>query len=575
MNRERSFLPNEFWLVCFLIAGFLAFRVFLSCSLFFRFAELSDHIQYLGPSLLGHIHYDIRSFPPNSMPAGGWPWLDRITLAIGLNLASLFPIDKVLVAPFHSALISSLVLVFGCLWVYRRTNVFGVLVFGSLYNSCLLVNQIGGEILPEGTLVLSALLAFTILFKEEDKISGTSALWSGCFAAAAVFSKVPGIIVPLFLGSYLLFYKKDVKLASQFVLGAIFGTAIVFLLFATLFGFEELKETFLLFFGANLKTNYVGRPNYNNFVSYLPVMFSMKQLPLFPFLFIAVGALRRKSAPTFLLAWSFIVIIYAIYYLTERGYVPLPRYIYPAAAFAALCCGDYYGRLFEAASMETLRGRLLSWALIVTVFLLCGAGFFIGHSFDPVRAFTPANLGDYPRSVGTLYGLGAIGLLILMLSIEVKPRQSLLLSFLFLASLWTSAYCGGAAIRTITKKKAPQIEWFYRNGTLPLVIKEKDADIYLSAWKKNKRAYRVSWIYHFFFESLHQLPDSEIDPATKRSVRVFRKPEQLKKKGRAPVVVTDDLPLLSKTLDETLVPIRQFTWNSHDLVIARREKKAP
>ena len=547
-----------------ILISFSALRIYLGLTRFFLLAEPSDHIEYLAPLAFDSLDYQSLAFYGSSMLTKGWLWVDRLAFGSGLGMIYNLPIDKILAAPIYANLVLVLTQLVGMYWLFKNSNLYSVILFGILFNTSSMINSTGSQALPESTLMLYSLLAFASAFPDIKDESKCYPILAGIFATCCCMSKATGVCVPAFIGIY--FLLKLRKVIPRFILGLFSGAIIVCILFSIFVSLETLLYTIkslYAFFGSNFH----GRRNYNNFVSYIEVFFALDKLPFFAFLLISAGAMRLKETRlSFLYAWSFIIIIYAIYYITLRGYIPKPRYIFPAVGISAFCMSHYLGYLMEK-HLGAFKSTKISLTLLVVCLLLILGGFYLGDTYSPSGIFKPQMLDNYPRVVGAFYGLGALVLLLYLLSFEIKPTKYLLLSFPLFLSLWAASFPGGVATKYVQKYKAPKVEEFYERAKLPLEIPERDVDIYIDKWKGNARLYRVAYIYHIFFETWPAKNESGLEDKQRHRIKFFHELSAMITKGKAPLVLTDKPELLEKAYGRKLELHRELEWEGLELGI--------
>jgi len=553
---------------------FILLRLFLSSGAFFQLPPPSDHLQYLTPMVFGTTDYNVPSFRSIPMARSGWPWLDRISFATGIRLTTFLPIDSIWVAPVYANLLSLLVLAASLCWLYRVTNIVGVLFFGALYNTAYLVNETGGEMLPEGTLVFHALLAFICMFPNPRKQAPPLLFRSGFFSALATFSKAPGIVVPLALGLYALFRERRLKPVAIFSLGLIGGIATICGLFSVTFGIDELQATTIGFFSGALEQTYAGRRDYNNFVSYIQPMFSLQMLPIFSFLFLGSTALKyRESKAAILMAWSFVLMIYFCYYVSTRGYVPKLRYMYPAAVFSLLGISAYAGRIFEECSPNVARQNARNLFTIIATFLLLALGFTLSSTQNPLRVFEPRDVGDFSRLLGAFYGVGAIAVIVLPHLVSNWPRRpTIIIGWLFFVTAWTAAVPASVAIHDI-KSTSKRTAWYYDNGPFFETVEKQlgisEATVYAADWSKVRFAYRLPWVYHLFFEDRDERPYMEGATHVRNNFHVYTSMKRFKAGRRLDYVLTDRPSEIQALFPETEV-VQDFNWGESVFTVMKR-----
>ena len=241
------------------------------------------------------------------------------------------------------------------------------------------------------------------------------------------------------------------KNLPSYLIGLTFGVGLVLSLFAVLFGAEDLYFVARTFLGENLSANYYGRPKFTNFVSFTTLLFEAKFLPIFAFLLVGAAAYRQPQTRRIcLFAWTFIAIIYFFYYASERGYLPKARYIYPAFVFALLAATAWLGERFNSES------QLKNLAILLLGMLLLFGGLWLGDSWSPQGIFKASRIGDFPRSIGTFYGIGALVSLSGLLLLQVYPNLKIFGSYCLFLCLWISAFQGGLAIHKVRDTQQPK-----------------------------------------------------------------------------------------------------------------------
>ncbi len=562
------------WFCCILFL-FFGYKIYLLSTTQFILPKASDPLQYSGPSVFGNMVYTIPSFPRISMPMTGWPWFDRITLAIGLRLAYLGS-EIGLWANYASGTIYSAALDFvtlaaGTLWLAFNANPYGALLFCVFYIFSPLIAPYITTVSPESGLAAFSILAYVMLYFRPAS-QKSFPLLSGVFAALSAFSKAPGIFVPPTLLLLMYFDRRDSRSYIRFLLGIVIGTSLTFGLFTALYGYEQFIRTVETFFIYGLETNFYGRPNYNNFVSYIEVIAQQEHLPGILGLLLCAHASRHTPyRRLFFYSLSFLLVIYLVYYGTQRGYKPMPRYILPATIFAQLYVAMFLGKLFETSIWNKKAAHLLVLLFIPILVIL---GIWIGTTWSPMRIFTPKMLNNYPRLVGTFYGCGSLLIVLSLAALQWTQKSSRLIIFALFPFLltWTAAFPGGITA-TVMRWEKRSIGKYYSRAHIPLLAPNRNLDIYLTEWEGDKRVYRAVWAYHFFFDPLYRNNDYfDIPEEKKKRVRFLNSLQGLKN-DPAKFVLTDTPKEVRQLFDDRLTFVRTGRWNGKKLYLLKHLNK--
>ena len=319
----------------------------------------SDPLQYMGPTIFGQMNYHTLSFGPSSMACSGWPWLDRITLAIGLRILNLFWWPMQYSGPIYCGILEAITLCGAFIWLGYNKNLIGALLFGVLYIFSPGIIPYSTSIGPETGLVAFALLAYILLFFDDSGRKGFP-LIAGLFSGFAAFSKATGVFIPLTLLLFLLLEVDRKQKIWRFVCGLALGAILLGLLFSALYGFEQFFVTIKQFFTENIRVSFHGRTNYNNFVNFLEPLSRQEFLPGLSGLLLCAHAARLKHYNRlFLYTLSLLLVLYLVYYVTDRGYLPKPRYVYPIMVFAHLYTAKYLGELVHRSRIFSTKGGSL------------------------------------------------------------------------------------------------------------------------------------------------------------------------------------------------------------------------
>ena len=570
MQLFKGKLKEDFFIL-FVLFG--ALRLYFSIHKFYIYPILSDHYQYLTPLVMGTLNYNLPSAGTNMIDMG-WPWFDRLSLAVGLKTAlSVLPVANHHAAALYALFVSFTTTMVAFLWVYRNSNYFGAIVFGSLIIVSNLTNVEFAQTLPEATLVMFSLLAFVSFFPDLNDQKKKDLFLAGFFAMLAAFSKATGACVPAFLGVYLLLSENRMKEIPRFALGAVCGTLAVLAGFAFYFGLDGLVQCFNEFIGENIDANINARKGYTNFVSFIEVFYDLVYLPAFAALFVFGGAIKDKATrPAYLYAWTHIAIIYLFYYLSNRGYLPKPRYVMPACFFTIVMTGVYIGRIYNPENTKATLSKVFGMSVLFISTI--AIGFYLGETWYPDHLFKPRDIGDYPRLLGTLFGIGPLLTLLLLAAVEAfKTKKLILFTMLFMALLGSS-YSLSKASRYINYQQFKSM-WFYEKAELLDSLEVGEVDVYVHVWRSKKRFHRMAWPVHIVYEGQYDDEGNPYTSETRKTIRPHSTIDHFRSNNGMAYILSDSPDMIRENLkdgDDVEVH-KEIEWKDLKLYVLKRIKK--
>jgi hypothetical protein len=521
---------------------------------FWVLPDPSDPLEYIGPI-------------PWKNAVGFWPWLDRINLGSGLAMAyHLLPGPAYITGPLYALLITTLTLIIAQYWLYRRVGFVAALAWGVFVNSGWYFLYFGTQIFPEPTMLFYALLtALCFLWSQRQPSHQTSFFLTGLFAAMACFSKVTAILLPLVLAIAIFKRRRFGKPTQLYVAGLIGGALLSAALFCCIYGNASLLSTIQMFFGANLKANYAGRGGYNNAVSYYDVITDRQFLPIFLGLLVSIGAYRHKQARALLLiAWSFIATIYLIYVLSDRGYTPIPNYIYPGFFFAALGLSAYFGSLWPTPTRTTTLALTLAALFALTV------GLRFGVSHNPSEIFVPGYYPNLAKWVKMLFNLGILALVVLLVALEVKPSGRRVTALLLVTAFWTSAYAGGKARHLFASLLIPNATQYYSYVGALNRPTAQSVDLFVDKWIHDEDPTRILWLYRVFFNERYDRSHGRAasENLIMDSIK-FKMTQDDLVAGKGEQILTDQPDIVAKALPSAQL-VDSYEWNGLKLSVFQR-----
>jgi len=332
-----NFLKNKVFISKLELCIFIVFPLLYLYGVVHYFYTLpapSDPLQYISPAVWKTTY-------------AYWPWLDRITLAIGLRLCAILLTKKYLVGMLYIGIINIATLIVGMIWCYKLSGKWAALFFAIFFNTSYLILGLSSTVFPNQTVAFFALISLIFFMKSEELFWDTKfLLLSGIFSAFACYSKGTACGAVIFLLVYLL-AKRNINGAVKFIIGLFAGTIITYLLFLLLYDYHSLWNIFYLFFKNFFIMTFNETSGRTNMVSFLHVILSVKYFPVFIALFVSLSAYKNSITRMILFyAWSYIVLIYVIYSFSSRGGTPIPHYIYSAYIFCAIALSVYLSNIY-------------------------------------------------------------------------------------------------------------------------------------------------------------------------------------------------------------------------------------
>ena len=579
MNSENMVKTNNRLKIIelFFLFLFLALYVWNISHYFWTLPAPSDPLQYLGPMVWKSTY-------------AYWPWLDRLTLAIGLRVFSIFIPTTYLAGPAYIGFINILTILISCIWVYRGQGFLAAVLICIFFNTSFFLLGFATYIYPAQTEAFFALLAFIVFFADENsRIYRKRFMLAGIFSAFAVFSKITGIFAAFYFLIYFV-YKKEWKGLRDFIIGSFLGTLIVFVLFIALFNIQSFNNILYLFFKSN---QWSGR-DLNNLVSFLDQILSVKYFPVFISLFIATSAYKETiSRRLFCFAWANIAVIYFIYTFTHRGGSVISTYIYSAYIFAGIGLAATLGSIFADIKTpffkkaENDRVTIIGVALLS--FILICVGLVIGRKYPAVRYFNYSYLYYKPFDVFVsghisipevwrwLFTLGPILVLLSLLLSQISKSKTTIILFMLITSLWGAAFNGGLAYQK-AKFDRHEAGFFYEAAPVLNEVPNQKFSIFVRAWNKHPHADRLLWVYRQFFDKKYPR-GNEYDSQYKNDIQIREAIDYIKQekdlvsiKGKQ--ILTDDLITIKKFFP-TVKIVKEIGWKGIKLYVVDVSLREP
>jgi hypothetical protein len=466
---------------------------------------------------------------------------------------------------FYIGFISAAIFLLCLLWSYYRAGFVAALFIGIIFNSSYMTLGYATYIYPNQTEAFFSLLAFILFFSK--KASSKKLLLAGLFSAFAAFSKITGIVLPIFLTIFIFKKKKQGELKTYF-LGGLLGTILVFGLFILFYDFQSLIVTFKGFF-----SSYLGRVLSSqlstNLASFLDILLSALFFPVFIAAFICLSCYRDEEIKiTYLIGWAYVLMMYVIYSFTKRGNLPFPNYIYSSYIYFLLGLAFYLSKLFHRDNppdhpLENRTRSILILGLMAFSFIIIGL--IIGILYPPslkaesfadifpqADIFKPGYGMIIPFPVRLLYILGPLMVIGLLAFIEYSKSKKGVLLLILSVSFWSSAFDGGIAYRKAYEDRI-RADFFYKTAPLLGEVPAERFSVYVTTWNKNKECHRIPWLYGVLFKEKndHRKMTAEFIlenfKQTNENIQYILSPEGLKN-VQGDYLLTDDVQTVSKYL---------------------------
>jgi len=548
---------------------FIALYAWNISNYFWTLPAPSDPLQYLGPMVWKSTY-------------AYWPWLDRISLAIGLRLFSMLIPTTYLAGPIYIGFINTLIIIISCFWLYRKQGFLAAVLICILFNTSFFLLGFATYIYPVQTEAFFALIAFILFFAEGNtRIYRNRIIYAGIFCAFTLFSKITGIFAVAYFGVYLL-KAKDWSGLRDLITGMILGTLIVCLLFIALFNIQSFNNILSLFF----KSNQWSGLDMNNLVSYLDQLLSVKFFPVFIALFIVVSAYKDAiSRRLFCFAWANITVIYIIYTFTHRGGSVISPYIYPAYIFTGMGLASALGKIFAEAevllSKKVFYDAFLRIGVALVSFIFICAGLLIGVKYPTVSKFNYDYLYYRPLDIFTpgyiylpevcrwLFTLGPILILMLLLLSQISKSRKVIIFFMLTTSLWGAAFIGGLAYQKASFDRF-RAGFFYDAAPVLNEVPDQQFNIFVKAWNEHPRSEYLLWVYRLFFDEKYPRGhnfDSQYknDNLIRGSINYIKEKKDLVN-IRGKQILTDDLCLMKEIFQEVDI-VKEIEWKRIKLYV--------
>jgi len=450
-----------------------------------------DSVEYLGPAMYG------------TTWGGYWPWLDRLSLAVGLRSLSLlmpiFGFPRYMAGPAYIALVNIAILIIGMVWAYRKSGFLAAFFVGVFINISYHTLIWGTPIYPDQSVALYSLLAFVFFFTSRPKTKFIRPiLIAGFFTALTCFSKIIGIGSLAFFLIFIIYYRFWDKL-KEFLLGLVIGAFVVLGLYMLLYNYQSLIYTMKEFFVSNVGVN-INNTIGGNYLSFINVVLDLKFFPLIG-LVIAINAYRQENTRNlFWVAWINIVILYLYVAMSSFGGGTNGRNIYTAYVFTTLGLSIYLDDAFKKGKSTSFSGLFKDTIFavvilgLVTVVLII-LGFNIGIIFNPVE-YTPT---IFPAYIKWFYILGPLLLVGLLVLIGFVRSKAVVLLFILVAVIWNPAYNGGLA-NNYEKSLQSYCNFFFDAASVLKEVPAEQYGIYVNGFKQVEHDERIIWIYKYYYD---------------------------------------------------------------------------
>jgi hypothetical protein len=512
-SRERK---SRIVLLLFILATAVVIFAWRTFTVFWAFPAPSDPLEYLGPASWG-------------TTVGYWPFLDRLSLGVGLRLfVLLLPLPAYKAGMVYIATVNAMLIALAVFWSFRKAGAFAALLAAVFSMTSFYYMAWATYIYPDQTVAMYAFLAFIAFFWSDAETPPAKCIFTaGIFAAFAALSKGTGPAVGIFLAGWLVFNRKWKEL-GPFIGGGITGGLTVMLLFAVLYNPSSLLDAISQFLNPvsdQAKGIFEGS-RWNNMVSFLDILLRPIYFPVYLGLFVMQSAYRDRDARRLMLAaWSAIGLIYAIYSLTPRGGQPINTYIMTAYPLAATGLAIALGK-------NSKENRFIShWAALggfaVILIIMGFSGYWFGTVFPPIRQFLydhmyyqPLDIFDYryqsafPLPVRIVYILGPLFSAALLLISSVKGRAAVAIALAVVTTFWGMALNSSLAAGKMAIDQ--RNNFFYQAAPILNQTGATDFGVYVKSWNQARPwndIDRIMWVYWLFFD--------ERDPAMKGPQRMY------------------------------------------------------
>jgi len=463
----------------------LAFYIWNIFSHFWLLPCHRDTVEYLVPAIFG------------TSWGGYWPWLDRLTLAIGLRIfVLLMPQNTESVGQAFMLFINTAIFLSALIWLYRKYGFIAGLFIGVFFNVSYLMLLYGSIVYPDQLVSLFALLSFIVFFgNNETKRFYRPMLFAGILTAGVIFSKAIGVFILLYYAGYLLYYRRW-RAILEFSLGIVIGGGLLLGLYAILYNPQSMIYTIKQFFVSNLAVNLEVLNKY--YISYINIVLDMLFFP-FLALLIAIGAYRKPIIRhLFLIAWANILFMYLFAAFAGAGNGPHARYIYTSFLFTIIGLSIYFAEIYYAKQPQENKlwkitvSVVLGIAVMVIIFISLNMGF----TYNPAL-YTPTK---FPTYVKWLYVLGPFLLVSLLVLNELLHSKKLILLFLFVIALWNPAYNGGWAY-DYELQLVSYCQSMFRAASALEQVQADQFGVYVNSFKEIEYPERILWVYKYFVDT--------------------------------------------------------------------------
>ena len=315
---------------------FSLFLVFLFLSILLNYNLIlkvtpADPLQYVFPAIV---------------PEVGFPFLDRIFLWYFIRFISIFGVSNEYLGGIATLTQTSILLFIILFWLSKKFDILTASTFFFIFLLCKFWLPHSTYTYP--TQLLGLITIGSVLLIDFIKSEKTKYIFLGCATVLAIFSKVQGFAFFLIILFLILSSEKKLINTKYFFFG-LSGFFISFICMMSLIDgldiFLKLYNNFFLEGNFSAQVKGRGLSNYPNFFIILkdPQIFVGFTIMTFAILFNKLSKLR----PLAILAFSQILFLLLIYYVTERGGPVIKNYFLESITISLIFLAVLSSRLIK------------------------------------------------------------------------------------------------------------------------------------------------------------------------------------------------------------------------------------
>lgn len=428
----------------------------------------SDPLQYVEPSVKKSL-------------VGIFPWIDRLTIANGIRLLSLFLKPEIAGAVYFGA-VNFLILIIAIIWSYLKRGFWTAFLTGFFLITSYPLLRYANYGYPDATVALFALLAL-IFYLEEGK---RSAVCVGVFTGLALFSKISALAIFIFFLIDILRSKQKNQL--KYYLAGIFCVSTMILLITyLLFDYDSIRYVFsgVIY---NITSNTEPRPIA---ASILTIFSPEILLPGSLALIIFSRAYKdRETRKIFLLSVTFIIFFFLMVALSSHIKI-FPHYLYTSYVLGVIVMSWFLASLWDKKIQQ--KKRLLFYLFALGIICLLCLGFYAGAvKATELVAITKASI-----YLKLFYGLFALVVTGLMILISIYRSTQFITAFIIVIAFLGSFYTFGSVYRIVSRHRV-EINTIYHFAESMRDVSENPVNIYSSSLDDHFER-RISWVNRLFY----------------------------------------------------------------------------